>query len=163
MQKIWLTTKRDSEKEHYRHIDRVYKGHLHHNKKSNITSLLDNSKNRLSTLCRILRSFAKPEDNNPLPDINKEKLLDKFANYFLNEIAKKIREHFKGKKMQPIRPHFKVSDFKPLTEEQVLTLIQDVNHTICATDPCNTKCLMKFKHTFIKTVTKFTNMSLTTG
>ena len=74
----------------------VYKTHLYHNKKSHITNLWDNSKNRSRTLYRILRSFAKPEDNNPLPDINKEKLPDKFADYFLNKIEK-IRELFKRK------------------------------------------------------------------
>ena len=46
--------------------------HLYHNTKSHITNLLDNSKNRSGTLYKILRSFAKSEDNNPLPDINKK-------------------------------------------------------------------------------------------
>ena len=42
----------------------------------------------MGALYKILRSFAKPKDNNPLPNINKEKLPDEFANYFLNKIEK---------------------------------------------------------------------------
>ena len=94
-----------TDKKHYLHLDKVYKTHLYHNKKSHITNLLDNSKNRSGTLYKILRSFAQPEDNNPLPDINKEKLPDEFADYVLNKIEKKIRELFKGqeKYSPPIR------------------------------------------------------------
>ena len=62
-EKIWLKTKSDSDKENYLHLDRVYKTPLYHSKKSHITNLLDNSKNRSGTLYKILRSFAKPEDN----------------------------------------------------------------------------------------------------
>ena len=111
-----------------------------------ITNLLDKSKNKSGTLLKILRSFAKPEDNNPLPDINKERLPDEFANYFLNKIEK-IMDIFEGndKYSQPIRPCTKLLNFKPLTEEQVLNLINQMHYTTCEMDPCNTKFLMKFK------------------
>ena len=70
------------------HLDRIiYKTHLYHNKKSHITNILDKNKNKSGTLYKILWSFAKPEDNNPLPDINKERLPDEFAD-FLNKIKK---------------------------------------------------------------------------
>ena len=75
-EKAWLKTKSDSDKKHYLHLDRVYKTHLYHIKKSHITNLLDKSKNKSGTLYKILRPFAKPEDNNLLPDINREKLPD---------------------------------------------------------------------------------------
>ena len=42
-----------------------------------MSNLMDNCKNRSRTLYRILRPFAKLEENNLLPDINKEKLPDK--------------------------------------------------------------------------------------
>ena len=69
-----------------------------------ITNLLDKSKNKSETLHKILRSFAKPEDNNPLPDINKEQLPDEFVDYFLNKIEK-IMDIFEGydKYSPPIR------------------------------------------------------------
>ena len=126
--------------------------------------MLDNSKNRSGMLYKILRSFAKPEDNNPLPNINKEKLPGEFADYFLNKIEK-ISEHFKGKEKHspPNRSCTKLPGFKPLTKEQVLNLIQHMHYTTCAMDPCNTKFLMKFKDTLIGTTTKITNISLTTG
>ena len=153
-----------TDKKHCLHLDRVYKTQLYHNKKSHLTSLLDNSKNRPGTLYKILRSFAKPEDNNPLPDINKDKLPDDFADYFLNKIEK-IRELFKGKEKysSPTTSCTKLQDLKCLTEEQVLTLIQHMHYTTCTLDPCNTKFLMKFKDTLIGTITKIINISLTTG
>ena len=125
---------------------------------------MDNSKNRSRTLYRILRLFAKPEDNNPLPDINKEKLSDEFADYFLNTIDK-IKEPFKGevKHSPPISSCTMLPHFKSLTEEQVFTLIQHMNHTTCVMDPCNKKFLMKFKDTLIGTITKIINISLSTS
>ena len=95
------------------HLDRVYKTHLYHNKKSHTTNLLDKSKNKSGTLYKILRSFAKPEDNNPLPDINKERLPDEFADYFLNKIEK-IMDIFEGndKYSPPMRPCTKLQKNK---------------------------------------------------
>ena len=82
VEKSWLRTKSDLDRKHYLHMDKIYKMHLYHKKKSHITNILGKSKNKLGALYKILRSFAKPEDNNPLPDINKERLPDEFANYF---------------------------------------------------------------------------------
>ena len=80
--------KNDLDRKHYLHLDKIYKTHLYHKKKSHITNILDKSKNKSGTLYKILRSFAKWEDNNQLPDINKERLPYEFANYFLNKIEK---------------------------------------------------------------------------
>ena len=43
-EKIWLRTKSDLDKKHYLHIDKTYKMHLYHKKKSHITNILDKSK-----------------------------------------------------------------------------------------------------------------------
>ena len=93
--KNWLRTKSDLDRKHYLHLDKIYKKHLYHKKKSHMTNILDKSKNKLGALYKILRSFAKPKENNALPDINKEKLPDEFANYFLNKIEK-IMDVFEG-------------------------------------------------------------------
>ena len=113
---------------------------------------------------RIPRSFAKPGDNNPYPDINKEKLPGKFTAYFLNKIEK-IRKLFQRKRKYspPIKSCIKLPDFKPLTAEQVLILIQHMNHTTCAHNQCNTKFLMKFKDTLIGPITQIIIISLSTG
>ena len=52
-------------------------------------------------MCSVLINMSY----NPLPDINKERLLDEFANYFLNMIEK-IMDIFDGnvKYSPPIRP-----------------------------------------------------------
>ena len=63
----------------------------------------------------------------------------------------------------PIIPCTKLLNFKPLTEEQVLNLINQMHYTTCEMDPCNTKFLMKFKDTLIGTITKIINVFLTTG
>ena len=80
--KKWLKTKSDLDRKHCLHLDKIYKKHLYHKKKAHITNILDKSKNKSGALYNILRSFAKPKDNNPLPDINKEKLPDEFATTF---------------------------------------------------------------------------------
>ena len=87
-EKAWLKTKSDSDKKCYLYIYRVYKTHLYHNKKQHITNLLDKSKNKFGTLYKICRSFVKTEDNNLLPDINREKLPDEFADYFQKRLKK---------------------------------------------------------------------------
>ena len=157
-------TKSKSDKKHYLHLDRVYKTHLYHNKKSHITNLLDKSKNKSGTVYKILRSFAKPEDNNLLPDINREKSPDEFADYFLKKIGK-IIDLFEGngKYSPPIKPCTKLPNFKPLTEEQIYNLIHHMHYTTCAVDPCNTKFLMKFKDMLMGIITKMINVSQTTG
>ena len=129
-----------------------------------ITKLLDKSKNKSGTLYKILRSFSKPEDNNPLPDINKERLPDEFADYFLNKIEK-MMDFFEGnhKYSPPIRLCTKLLNFKPLKEDQVLNLINQMHYTTCKMDLCNTKFLMKFKDTLIGIIAKIINVSLTTG
>ena len=63
----------------------------------------------------------------------------------------------------PNRPCTKLQKFKPLTEQQVLKVINQMHYTTCEMDPCNTKFLMKFKDTLIGTITKIINMSLTSG
>ena len=163
-EKNGLRTKSDLDREHYLHLDKIYKKHLYHKKKAHITNMLDKNKNKLGALYKILRSFAEPKDNNPLPDINKEKLPDEFANYFLNKIEK-IMDVFEGndKYSPPIRPCTKLQKFKPLTEQQALNVINQMHYTTCEMDPCNTKFLMKFKDTLIGTITKIINISLTTG
>ena len=78
--------------------------------------------------------------------------------------AQKIRELFKGqgKMFTTNYVSTKLPDFKPLTEEQVLNLIQHMHHTTCKMDQCNTKFLMKFKDTLAGTITKIINISLPT-
>ena len=61
----------------------------------------------------------------------------------------------------PIRPCTKLLNFKPLTEEQGLNLINQMHYTTCKMDPCNTIFLMKFKDTLIGIMTKIINVSLT--
>ena len=86
----------------------------------------------MGTLYKILRSFTKPKDNNPLPDINKERLPDEFASYLLNKIEKIMDIFDENVKYSPtVRPCTKLLDFKPLTEEKVLNLINQMHYTTC--------------------------------
>ena len=71
--------------------------------------------------------------------------------------------HGNVKYSPPIQPYTKLLDFKPLTEEQVLNVINQMHYTTCEIDLCNTKFLMKFKDTLIGTIMKIINVSLTTG
>ena len=78
----------------YKHINSVYKKHLHHSKETHILSKLNNNENKARNLYKILRSQTNLEDVNSMPStIFPPDLPDKFANFFLNKI-KKIREQF---------------------------------------------------------------------
>ena len=162
-EKNWLRTKSDLDRKHYLHLDKIYKKHLYHKKVTHNKHAGLKQKQIVSTI-QDPKVIAKPKDNNPLPDINKEKLPDEFANYFLNKIEK-IMDIFDGnvKYSPPIRPCTKLLNFKHLTEEQVLNIINQMQYTTCEMDPCNTKFLMKFKDTLIRVITKIINVSLTTG
>ena len=56
--------------------------------------------------------------------------------FFLKKIEK-IMDIFEGndKYSPPIRPCTKLLNFEPLTEEQVLNLINQMHYTTCAMDP----------------------------
>ena len=91
-EKRWIKSKQHQDVLDYKHINSIYKKHLHHSKKTHILSKLNDNKNKTRNLYRILRSVTKIEDENPMPSTDSPSdLPDKFADFFLNNIEKNLR------------------------------------------------------------------------
>ena len=93
-EKRWIKSKHHDNLIEYKHINTIYKKHLHHSKKMHILSKLNDNENKARNLYKILRSLTKLEDANPVPLTKPPSdLPDKFTDFFLNKI-RKIREQF---------------------------------------------------------------------
>ena len=87
--KRWIKSKQHEDLIEYKQINTIYKKHLHQCKKTHILSRLIDNENKARNLYKILRSLTKPEDANPLPQIEPPSVLpDKFADLFFNKIRK---------------------------------------------------------------------------
>ena len=81
----------------YKHINSIYKKHLHHSKKTHILSKLNDNKNKTRNLYKILKSLTKLKDENPMPPTESPSdLPNKFADFFLKN-RKKSETNFMTK------------------------------------------------------------------
>ena len=88
-EKRWIKSKQHEDLLEYKHINSIYKKHLHHAKKTHIMSKLNDDKNKTSNLYKIFRSLTKLKDENPMPPTESpSELPNKFADFFLNKIEK---------------------------------------------------------------------------
>ena len=87
--KRWIKSKKHEDLLEHKHINSIYKKHLHHSKKTHILSKLNDNKNKTRNLYKILRSLTKLKDENTIPPIESPSdLPNKFADFFLNKIEK---------------------------------------------------------------------------
>ena len=92
----WIKSKNHEDLLEYKHLNTIYKKHLHHAKKTSILNELNDNKNKTRNLYNILRSLTKQKDENPMPSSGcPSDVPDTFADFFLNKI-KKIREQFQN-------------------------------------------------------------------
>ena len=144
-EKRWIKSKQHEDLIEYKHINSIYKKHLHHSKKTHKLSKLNDNENKARDLYKILRLLTKLEDVNPMPlTESPSDLPDKCAYFFLNKI-KKIREQFHDQNIQKSY-HRKFSGFNsflPLDREEILNIIKNKEPTTCIMDPCKTKFLSK--------------------
>ena len=88
-EKRWIKSKQHEDLLEYKHINSIYKKHLHYSKKTHILSKLNNNKNKTRNLYKVFRSLTKPEDENPMPlTESPSNLPDNFTDFFLNKIEK---------------------------------------------------------------------------
>ena len=91
-EKRWIKSKQHQDLLHYIHMNSIHKKHLHHSKKTHISSKLNYNKNKTRNLYKKLKSSTKLKDKNPMPSTKSPSdLPNKFADFFLNKIEK-IRE-----------------------------------------------------------------------
>ena len=81
----WMKSKNHEDLLEYKHLNKIYKKHLHHAKKTSILSELNDNKNKTRNLYNILRSLTKQKDENPMPSTGcPSDVPDTFADFFLN-------------------------------------------------------------------------------
>ena len=91
-QERWIKSKQYQDLLDYKHINSIYKKHLHHSKETHISSKLNDNKNKTRNLYKILKSLTKLKDENPMPPTESPSDLPiKFADFFLNKIDKNQR------------------------------------------------------------------------
>ena len=99
-EKRWIKSKQHQDLLEYKHINSIYRKHLHHCKKTHILSKLNDNRNKTRNLYKTLRSLTKLEDENSMPPTESPSdLPNKFADFLLNKIEK-IREQFQDQNAQ---------------------------------------------------------------
>ena len=63
-EKRWIKSKEHEDLLEYKHINTIYKKHLHHAKKTHILYKLNDNKNRTRNLYSILRLLTKQKEEN---------------------------------------------------------------------------------------------------
>ena len=85
----WVKLKNHEDLLEYKHLNMIYKKHLHHAKKTSILHELNDNKNKTRNLYNILRSLTKKKEENPMPSTGSPPdIPDTFADFFLNKIKK---------------------------------------------------------------------------
>ena len=65
--KSWIKSKQHQDLLDFKHINSIYKNHLHHSRKTHISSKLNDNTNKTRNLYKILKSSTKLKDKNPIP------------------------------------------------------------------------------------------------
>ena len=149
----------------YMHINKCYLRHLYQSKKSYINTQLESNNNNSQMLFQILHQLTKGQHDNPLPDCSShEELANNFADFFINKIEK-IRSQFQQSRLYtpPSQKCKNFTQFRPISDEETLKILNNMKKTTCDVDPCNINFLMEFKGTLLGTWTKIINKSLLNG
>ena len=116
-------------------------------------------------LFQILHQLTKGQHDNPLPDCSShEDLANNFADFFIKKIEK-IRSQFQQSRLYtpPSQKCKNMTQFRPISDEETLKILNNVKKTTCDVDPCNMNFLMEFKRILLGTWTKIINKSLLSG
>ena len=103
------------------------------------------------------------ENSMPKHDSDNQ-LAEDFANYFMNKI-KKIRDDLEqhSKYIPSVREVESFSNFRPMTEDEVSTIIHKMASKSYELDPIPTTLLKEILPSIIKPITQIVNTSLTEG
>ena len=147
------------------HINNCYLRHLYQSKKSYINTQLESNNNNSQMLFRILNQLTKGQHDSPLPDCSSyEDLANKFADFFIEKIEK-IRSQFQ--QSRPYTPPSwkckNMTQFRPMSEEEILKILNNMKKTTCNVDPCNMNFLMEFREVLLGTWAKIINKLLLSG
>ena len=145
-EKHQLKSRTTADKTHYMHINKCYLRHLYQSKKSYINTQLESNNNNSQMLFQILHQLTKGQHDNPLPDCSShEELANNFADFFIQKIEK-IRSQFQQSKLYtpPSQKCKNLTQFRPISDEETLKILNNMKKTTCDVDPCNINFLMEF-------------------
>ena len=163
--KHWLKSRTTADKTHYMYINKCYLQHFYQSKKSYMNTQLESNNNNSKMLFQILQQLTKGQHDNPLPDCSShEELANNFADFFINKIEK-IRSQFQQSKLYtpPSWMCKNFIQFRPISDEETLKILNNMKKTTCDVDPCNINFLMEFKGILLGTWTKIINKLLLSG
>ena len=91
-EKRWIKSKEHEDLLEYKHINTIYKKHLHCAKKTHILYKLNDNKNKRRNLYNILRLLTKQKEENPMPPPTESPsdVPNIFADFFLHKIQKSV-------------------------------------------------------------------------
>ena len=164
-EKHWLKSRTTADKTHYMDINKCYLRHFYQSKKSYINTQLESNNNKSQMLFQIFHQLTKGQHDNPLPDcLSHEELANNFADFFIDKIEK-IRSQFQQSRpyTPPSQKCKNITQFRPISDEETLKILNNMKKTTCDVDPCNINFLMEFKGTLLGTWTKIINKSLLGG
>ena len=105
------------------------------------------------------------QPSNPLPNPISESIAEEFANYFIDKINKICSDLDKHGIYKPshMSVNQKLSNFKPMTNDHVIRIINSMTTKTCESDPINTTIFKKVAHFIIDEITAIINISLLDG
>ena len=164
-EKHWLKSRTAADKTHYMHINKCYLRHLYQSKKSYINTQLESNNNNSQMLFRFLNQLTKGQHDNPLQDCSSyEDLANKFADFFIEKIEM-IRSQFQQSRpyTPPSQKCKNMTQFRPMNEDEILKILNNMKKTTCDVNPCNKNFLMEFRKVLLGTWTKIINKLLLSG
>ena len=134
-------------------------------RKENISTKVAACKQDTKKLYTLLNRIVGRTLENSMPkhDSN-DQLAEEFANYFMDKI-KKIRDNLEQhpKYIPSVREVESFSNFRPMTKDEVSTIICKMASKSCELDPIPTTLLIEILPSIIKPITQIVNTSLTEG
>ena len=102
---------------------------------------------------------------NPLPDsVSDEHLAEDFANFFMGKIDKICENLVHHSDYVSDKKHrIDITNFRPFSEDEVSSLIGELNTKSCELDTIPTSLIKKFKDDFLPILTELVNLSLSSG
>ncbi|KAJ8017814.1 hypothetical protein HOLleu_44536 [Holothuria leucospilota] len=164
-EKKWRKSPSEENKARFSSHRHEYREKVRHAKWQNINTAILDCGNDTKQLFRTVNNLIGRKQDNPLPESDSSiSLANDFANHFLRKINT-IRDNLQEEPLfiPPINDCKHLMAFQPLSESQVLKLIQRANPTYCPMDPFPTSLLKAHVDVLLPILTSIVNESLTMG
>ena len=164
-ERCWCKYRLESNWTAFKHEHNKYRSMLSSIRKEDISTKIAACEQDTKKLHTLVNKIVGHTSENSMPkhDSNNQ-LAEEFANYFMDKI-KKIRDNLEQypKYIPSVRKVESFSNFRPMTEDEVSTIIHKMSSKSCELDPIPTTLLIEILLSIIKPITQIVNTSLTEG